>query len=57
MEGAGADFQVQRLDQHAAALGPIGVEALDQLLERDGWKRGVALACDMGTERPQGKAR
>ena len=35
MEGAGADLQVQRLDQHAALLRPVRVQALDELLERD----------------------
>jgi hypothetical protein len=34
MEGAGTDFEVERLDQHATLLGPIVVEDLDQLLER-----------------------
>jgi general secretion pathway protein E len=33
VEGAGADFQVERLDQHAALSCPVGVEALDELLE------------------------
>ena len=34
VEGARAHLQVQRLDQHAALLRPIGVELLDELLER-----------------------
>jgi len=43
VEGAGADLQVQRLDQHAAVLRPVGVQALDQLLEGDrrGGRAGV----------------
>src|SRR3546814_1368188 len=33
VEGAGADFEVERLHQHAALRGPVGVELLDELLE------------------------
>ncbi|MNV44985.1 hypothetical protein D3C71_1367680 [compost metagenome] len=33
MEGAGAHFQIQRLDQHATLLRPVFVEGLDQALE------------------------
>src|SRR5690606_35615687 len=44
VEGAGADLQVERLDQHAATVGPVRVQALDQLLEggrRSGVRGGV----------------
>ena len=34
MEGAGADLDVERLDQHASLLAPVLVEAQDELLER-----------------------
>src|SRR5690606_9098553 len=53
MEGAGADLQVERLDQHAALRRPVRVEAGDQFLERGsghrletgfgGWRRGASI--------------
>ena len=46
MEGAGTDFEVERLDQHAALFGPVFVEALDELLER----RWLELRCGHGGE-------
>ena len=33
VEGAGADLQIERLDEDAALPRPVGVEALDQFLE------------------------
>ncbi len=36
MEGAGADLEVERLDEGAALVAPEGVEALDEFLERGG---------------------
>ncbi len=33
MEGAGTDLGIERLQQYASLLGPIGVQALDDLLE------------------------
>ena len=40
---AGADLDVERLDQHAALLGPVRVQTLDQLLEgRGGGRAGFA---------------
>jgi hypothetical protein len=39
MEGAGADFDIQRLDQHAALGSPILIEGLDQTLEGYRWIR------------------
>jgi hypothetical protein len=39
VEGAGADLEVERLDQHAALRGPVGVELEDQALERDALER------------------
>ena len=45
MEGAGADFEVERLDQHAALRRPVGVEALDRVPGRWGrWCGSLAHA-------------
>jgi hypothetical protein len=34
VEGAGADFGVERLQQYATLLAPVAIEGLDHLLER-----------------------
>src|SRR3546814_12971106 len=39
VERTGADLEIERLDQHATLLGPVGVQALDQLLESRGWSQ------------------